>query len=127
MAKGLQAEPRSSASSRWPIDCGRVQPSTVLGAERLQLGTAYPAVAARVAQLACWLYDRNSNGDHHVVADATSVGVTVGSPDDVGAVHQVLDGTMLDLDVSADFLRGMTVAGVIVDYEAAEGDMPMER
>jgi hypothetical protein len=47
----------------------------------------------------------------------------MGSPDYVGAVHQVLDGIMLDLDVSADFLRGMTVAGVIVDYEAAEGDM----
>jgi hypothetical protein len=42
----------------------------------------------------------------------------MGSPDDVGAVHQVLDGTMLDLDVSADFLRsGVTMAGVIVDYD----------
>ena len=66
-------------------------------------------------------YDRNSNGHHHVVADATSVGVTVGSPDDVGAVHQVLDGTMLDLDVSADFLRGVTVAGAIVDYDVTVG------
>jgi hypothetical protein len=51
------------------------------------------------------------------------VGVTVGSPDDVGAMHQALDGRMLDLNVAADFLCGMTVAGVIVDYEAAEGDM----
>jgi hypothetical protein len=47
----------------------------------------------------------------------------MGSPDYVGAIHQMLDGIMLDLDVSADFLRGMTVAGLIVDYEAAEGDM----
>jgi hypothetical protein len=47
----------------------------------------------------------------------------MGSPDDVGAVHQVLDGAMLDLDVSADFLRGFAVASVIGDYEAAEGDL----
>ena len=38
------------------LSCGRVQSSTVLGAERLQLSTAYPAVAAQVAQLARWLY-----------------------------------------------------------------------
>jgi hypothetical protein len=50
----------------------------------------------------------------------------MGSPDDVGAAHQVLDGTMLDLDVSADFLCGMTVAGVIVDHEAAEGDVTVD-
>src|SRR5438105_11207437 len=43
----------------------------------LQLGTPHPAVTARVAQLARRLYDRNSNGDHHVVADATGMGVTV--------------------------------------------------
>jgi hypothetical protein len=55
------------------------------------------------------------------VADATTVGVTVGSPDDVGAMHQALDGTMLDLDVSADFLRGVTVAGVIADYDVLVG------
>jgi hypothetical protein len=60
------------------------------------------------------------------VADATSVGVTVGSPDDVGAVHQVLDGTMLDLDVSAAFLPGVTVAAVIMDHEAAEGDVTVD-
>jgi hypothetical protein len=41
----------------------------------------------------------------------------MGSHDYVGAVHQVLNGTMLDLGVSADFFRGdLTVAGVIVDY-----------
>jgi hypothetical protein len=41
----------------------------------------------------------------------------MGSPDYVGAVHKMFDGTMLDLDVSADFLRGVTVAAVIMDHE----------
>ena len=45
----------------------------------------------------------------------------MGSPDYVGTAHQVLDGTMLDLDVSADFLRGVTMAGTIVDYDVTVG------
>jgi hypothetical protein len=31
----------------------------------------------RVAQLARGLYDRNSNGDYYIVAEATGVGVAV--------------------------------------------------
>jgi hypothetical protein len=47
---------------------------------------------------------------------ATNYPVQVmGSPAYVGAVHQVLDATMLDLDVSADFLRdAVAVGGAIV-------------
>jgi hypothetical protein len=63
----------------------------------------------------------------------------MGSPDYIGAVHQVLDGTMLDLDVSASFLRdavavgggyavgvtsvggGYAMGGVAVGFEVVEG------
>lgn len=46
----------------------------VLGAERIPLGTSYPAVANRVSLLAKRLYDRDSKGAYHVLCDATGVG-----------------------------------------------------
>jgi hypothetical protein len=55
----------------WPI---RETHFRVLGAERLPLGTSYPAVAQRLCLLAKRLHDRDSRGDYHALVDATGVG-----------------------------------------------------
>lgn len=55
----------------WPI---RETHFRVLGAERLPLGTSYPAVAKRLCVLAKRLHDRDASGDYHALVDATGVG-----------------------------------------------------
>jgi hypothetical protein len=47
---------------------------TLIGAESLDAGLGYPAVASRVNRLAQRLYARDSRGDYHALIDASDAG-----------------------------------------------------
>ena len=78
-------------------------------------------------QWARWLLQRRHGGDPQVqkamLDELSHVRDTVLQNAQVAAGN-----TLLDVDVSADFLRGgVTVAGVIVDYDVTVADADEER